>query len=220
MQKANIGLQFHIPAGKYTHLSHEFMQTYNSVPVLQIFISTFKHFDLLDKVPKLIIHSNIDTSIWNSKENKINIRGVNYLNFQISEALKSKGSVDKAVEHINSMSSSELKSKLEKIAKEIAEKRASKKSSKQERSKSQSRGMPPFMQNMMDVKKEIKSKHSDIKDGPALSKVVSEALKAKGDVKGAIEHLNSMSSSELKSKLDKVNKEIAEKRAAKKAANS
>ena len=100
MQKANIGLQFHIPAGKYTHLSHEFMQTYNSVPVLQIFISTFKHFDLLDKVPKLIIHSNIDTSIWNSKENKINIRGVNYLNFQISEALKSGHKINGFVIHL------------------------------------------------------------------------------------------------------------------------
>jgi ribosomal protein L29 len=135
----------------------------------------------------------------------------------VAEALKSKGSVKGAVEHVNAMSASELKNKLDKVSKEIAEKRASKKSSNS-RSKGMSRGMPPFMQNMMDVKKEVKAKHTDIKDGPALSKVVSEALKAKGDVKGAIEHLNDMSASDLKAKLDKVNKEIAEKRAAKKSA--
>jgi hypothetical protein len=78
--------------------------------------------------------------------------------------------------------------------------------------------MPQFMVDMMAVKKEVKAKHTDIKDGPALSKVVSSALKEKGSVKGAIEHLNNMDASELKSKLDKVNKEIAEKRASKKAA--
>jgi hypothetical protein len=72
--------------------------------------------------------------------------------------------------------------------------------------------MPPFIVDMMAVKKEVKSKHTDIKDGPALSKVVFEALKSKGSVKGTIEHLNNMSGSELKSKLDKVNQEIAEKR--------
>jgi hypothetical protein len=77
--------------------------------------------------------------------------------------------------------------------------------------------MPQFMVDMMAVKKEVKAKHTDIKDGPALSKVVSEALKSKGSVSGATEHLNNMNSSELKSKLDKVNREIAEKRAAKKA---
>jgi len=135
----------------------------------------------------------------------------------VAEALKSKGSVKGAVEHVNAMSGSELKNKLEKVAKEIAEKRASKKSSKESRPKRMSRGMPQFMVDMMAVKKEVKAKHTDIKDGPALSKVVSEALKDKGDVKGAIEHLNDMSSSDLKGKLDKVNKEIAEKRAAKKS---
>ena len=77
--------------------------------------------------------------------------------------------------------------------------------------------MPEWMKNMLEVKKEVKATHTDIRDGPSLTKVVMEAIKSKGDVKGAIEHLNNMSSSELKSKLDKVNKEIAAKRAAKKA---
>ena len=84
-------------------------------------------------------------------------------------------------------------------------------------SRKQSRGMPEWMKNMLEVKKEIKATHTDIRDGPSLTKVVMEAIKSKGDVKGAIEHLNNMNSSELKSKLDKVNREIAEKRAAKKA---
>ena len=135
----------------------------------------------------------------------------------ISEALKSKGSVDKAVEHINNMSTSELKSILDKIAKDIAEKRASKKASKQERPK-QSREMPQFMKDMLEVKKEISAKHTDVKYGPPLIKVISEALKSKGSVDKAVEHINSMSSSELKSKLEKIAKDIAEKRAAKKSA--
>jgi len=139
----------------------------------------------------------------------------------ISEALKSKGSVDKAVEHINSMSTSELKSKLDKIAEEIKEKRASKKASKQaskqERPK-QSREMPQFMKDMLEVKKEVTSKHDGVKYGPPLIKVISEALKSKGSVDKAVEHINSMSTSELKSKLDKIAQEIKEKRAAKKSA--
>ena len=81
-----------------------------------------------------------------------------------------------------------------------------------------SRGINQFMVDLVAAKKEIKSHNSDIKDGPALSKVVSEALKSKGSVKGAIEHINTMDVSELKGKLDKVNKAIAEKRAAKKSA--
>jgi hypothetical protein len=95
-------------------------------------------------------------------------------------------------------------------------KKGSKKGSKKS-SRKQSRDMPEWMKNMLEVKKEIKNVHTDIKDGPSLTKVVMEAIKSKGDVKGAVDHLSKMSSSELKSKLDKVNKEIAEKRAAKKA---
>ena len=95
-------------------------------------------------------------------------------------------------------------------------KKGSKRSSKKS-SRKQSRDMPEWMKSMLQVKKEVKATHTDIKDGPSLTKVVMEAIKSKGDVKGAIEHLNNMSSSELKSKLDKVNKEIAAKRAAKKA---
>ena len=96
-------------------------------------------------------------------------------------------------------------------------KKHSKKSSKKS-SRKQSRGANPFMVNMMAVKKEVKAKHTDIKDGPALSKIASAALKEKGSVEEAVKHLNNMSASELKSKLDKVNQEIAEKRASKKAA--
>jgi len=141
----------------------------------------------------------------------------------VSEQLKSKGSVDKAVEALNNMSSSELKSKLDTVNREIAEKRASKKQSRQSSKKSskkskQSRGMPQFMVDMMAVKKEVKANHTDIKDGPALSKVVSEQLKSQGSVDKAIKALNDMSSSDLKSKLEKVNREIAEKRASKKQA--
>ena len=76
--------------------------------------------------------------------------------------------------------------------------------------------MPQFMVDIMDVKKEIKSHHTDIKDGSPLTKVVCEALKSKGSVKCAVEHINHMSSVELKSKLDKITIEIAEKRASKK----
>ena len=94
--------------------------------------------------------------------------------------------------------------------------KGSKKTSKKS-SRKQSRGMPEWMVNMMAVKKEVKAKHTDIKDGPALSKIVSEQIKSTGSVKGATDALNNMSSGELKSKLDKVNKEISEKRAAKKA---
>lgn len=96
-------------------------------------------------------------------------------------------------------------------------KKDSKKGSKKG-SRKQSRGMPQFMVDMMAVKKDVKAHHTDIKDGPALSKVVSEHLKSSGSVKGAIDELVNMSGSQLKSKLDKVNKEIAEKRAAKKSA--
>ena len=80
------------------------------------------------------------------------------------------------------------------------------------------RRLPEWLVNTLHIKKEVKSVHTDIKDGPPLTKVVMEAIKSKGDVKGAVEHLSNMSSSELKSKLEKVKQEIAEKRASKKAA--
>jgi ribosomal protein L29 len=46
------------------------------------------------------------------------------------ESIKSKGSVEEAIKHLNNMSATELKSKLEKIKQEMAEKRASKKAAR------------------------------------------------------------------------------------------
>lgn len=97
-------------------------------------------------------------------------------------------------------------------------KKGSKKGSKRgSKGRKQSREIPKWMQEMMTVKKEVKSKHSDVKDGPALTKLVMEHIKS-SDVKGAIDSLTKMSGSEIKSKLDKLVKEMAEKRAAKKSA--
>jgi hypothetical protein len=96
-------------------------------------------------------------------------------------------------------------------------KKSSKKGSKKS-SRKQSRGMPQFMVDLLAIKKEVKTKHTDIKDGAPLSKVASVALKEKGSVAEAVKYLNNMTSAELKSKLDKVAQEIAEKRASKKAA--
>jgi len=97
-------------------------------------------------------------------------------------------------------------------------KKSSKKGSKRgSKGRKQSRDMPQWMQDMMAVKKEVKAKHSDVKDGPALTKLVMEHLKSKGSVKGAIDSILDMSGSDIKSKLDKLVKEMKEKRAAKKA---
>ncbi len=84
-------------------------------------------------------------------------------------------------------------------------------------SRKQSREMPTFMKNMLEIKKELKSKYSSLKDGPAMSKLVSTYMKDNnGDIKKALESLLSKSLSDLESGLDKINKEIAEKRASKK----
>ncbi len=80
------------------------------------------------------------------------------------------------------------------------------------------RRFPEWFVNTFHAKKEVKKVHTDIKDGPGFTKVVMEAIKSKGSVEDAIKHLSNMSASELKSKLDKFNQEIAEKRASKKAA--
>ena len=102
-------------------------------------------------------------------------------------------------------------------SKKGSKKHSSKKHSKKS-SRKQSRETPKWLTEMLSVKKEVKKVHADIKDGPGLTKVVMEVIKSKGSVEDAIKHLSNMSSSELKSKLDKVNQEIAEKRASKKAA--
>jgi len=90
-------------------------------------------------------------------------------------------------------------------------KKSSKKGSKKG-SRKQSRGMNPFMEKMLSVKKELKSKHGSLKDGPAMSKLASIHIKD-----DSVDKLLKMPLSDLENKLEKINKEIAEKRASKKA---
>ena len=99
-------------------------------------------------------------------------------------------------------------------------KKSSKKSSKKgskKGSRKQKRGMPQFMVDLMQIKKAVKAKHTDIKDGPALSSVGSQYLKSTGNVKDAIEAMNEMSTSALQAKLDKVKEAMDKKRQLKKA---
>ena len=84
-------------------------------------------------------------------------------------------------------------------------------------SRRQKREIPQWMQDMMQVKKAVKTEHSDVKDGPALTKLVMEHIKSSGGVKGAIDSLMKMSGSDIKSKLEKLTNEMAAKRAAKKS---
>jgi large subunit ribosomal protein L40e len=72
--------------------------------------------------------------------------------------------------------------------------------------------MPEWMKNMLAVKKDVKAKFTDIKDGPALTKLVMEQIKSKGDVKSATNTILAMSKYDIESKLDKFNKEMAVKR--------
>ena len=100
--------------------------------------------------------------------------------------------------------------------KRSSSKKSSKKGSKKG-SRKQKRGMPQFMVDLMQIKKAVKAKHTDIKDGPALSSVGSQYLKSTGNVKDAIEAMNEMSTSALQAKLDKVKEAMDAKRKAKKA---
>ena len=120
---------------------------------------------------------------------------------------------------LNSIVGGAKKRHSKKSSKKNVSRGGSKKGSRKSKkgSRKMARGMNPFMANMLAVKKEVTAKH-DVKYGPPLIKVISEALKSKGNVKDAVEHINSMSTSELKSKLEKIAKDIAEKRAAKKSA--
>jgi len=101
-------------------------------------------------------------------------------------------------------------------------KRSSKKPSKKSSRKSsrkQSGGMPKFMEDLMAIKKEIKSDNSDLKDGPAMSKVASEFLKKAGSVKGAVD-LYMDDKKGFEKKLEAAKKAMEEKRAAKKASKA
>lgn len=80
--------------------------------------------------------------------------------------------------------------------------------------------MPQFMKDMLKVKEEITKKHADVKYGLPLNKLILETLKFKGSVDKAVEHINSINTSELKSQLEKIAKDIAEKRASKKEHNN
>lgn len=107
-----------------------------------------------------------------------------------------------------------------------AKKSGSKKSSKSKKasskkgkrgSKRQSGGMPAFMENLLKIKAHVK-KDSSIKDGPALSKVISSYLKEAGSVDKAIALFDEKKKSgAFKKAYDDANRQIAEKRAAKKA---
>jgi hypothetical protein len=93
-------------------------------------------------------------------------------------------------------------------------KKGSRKGSKKG-SKTQKGGANPFMTKMLGVKKDLKAKYSSLKDGPAMSKLVSMHIK-----EDTVDKLLNMSESDIDNKLQKINKEIAEKRASKKAAKS
>ena len=72
---------------------------------------------------------------------------------------------------------------------------------------------------MLSIKKELKNKHSSLKDGPAMSKFVSNYIKENdGDAKKTTNEILKLSLSDIENKLEKINKEIAEKRASKKSA--
>ncbi len=83
------------------------------------------------------------------------------------------------------------------------------------RSGSGGRKMPELMLQMMEVKKAIKAKYTNIKDGPALTRLIMENIKSKG-AKGAIDAIQSMEQLKLLDKLEQINKDITLKRAAKK----
>jgi hypothetical protein len=87
-------------------------------------------------------------------------------------------------------------------------------------SKRQSGGMPKFMEDLLKIKAHVK-KDSSIKDGPALSKVISAYLKTAGSVDKAIDLFDEKKKSgAFKKAYDEANQQMAEKRAAKKAAKN
>ena len=79
------------------------------------------------------------------------------------------------------------------------------------------RQMPKFLQEVMKIKAVIKADDSDIKDGPALTTVVSSYLKSAGSVEKAIEHYHKLKKSgEFKKSYNDAAKRIADKRQKKK----
>jgi len=86
--------------------------------------------------------------------------------------------------------------------------------------KRQSGGMPKFMEDLLKIKAHVK-KDSSIKDGPALSKVISAYLKTAGSVDKAIDLFDEKKKSgAFKKAYDEANQQMAEKRAAKKASKN
>ncbi len=101
-----------------------------------------------------------------------------------------------------------------------ASKKASKKGSKKH-SKKMSREMNPFMKNVMEIKAVIKKDDSNVKDGPALSSVVSAYLKSGGNVDKAVElYHKEKKSGDFKKKINESLDRMAKKRAEKKAAKA
>jgi hypothetical protein len=80
--------------------------------------------------------------------------------------------------------------------------------------------MPAFMENLLKIKAHVK-KDSSIKDGPALSKVISAYLKTAGSVEDAIKLFDEKKKSgAFKKAYDEANQQMADNRAAKKAAKN
>jgi hypothetical protein len=80
------------------------------------------------------------------------------------------------------------------------------------------REMPKFMKDLMEIKADVKADDTSIKDGPALSKVLSSYLKSTGDVQKAISmYKTEKKSGSFKKDYDAANKAIAAKRAQNKA---
>ena len=100
--------------------------------------------------------------------------------------------------------------------KRSSSKKSSKKGSKKG-SRKQKRGLNPFMAKMFAIKKELKSKYSSLKDGPAMSKFVSMYIKDNnGDEQNALRDILKLGASDIEKKLEKINRDISDKRTAKK----
>lgn len=111
-----------------------------------------------------------------------------------------------------------------KVSKKSSKKSSRKTSKKTSRKSSMSGGkrqMPEFMVKLLDLKKQFKSKHSDIKDGPALTVIAAQALKSNNlNVKSALDKLlDDKKSGSFDKNYRLAQKNIDEKRKKKKSSN-
>lgn len=133
------------------------------------------------------------------------------------------GDLEGGAKRRGSRKASKTSKKVSKKVSKKASKQGSKKGSRRQRggevAEKKKRGMNPFMANMMAVKAHVKKDDSSVKDGAALSKVVSAMLKSAGSVNGAIElYKKQKASGEFMKNYNRANEEIAAKRASKKSA--